>query len=229
LSDWLPKELDAHTYFQKIFIPYYSYWSFGENLPVIQREQELGNPTSISSAYARLTRLIESGLDWTVLEKGVDSAEINSLRSRASEGEAKSAELEKKRLEVEMLAAQAEKLKSASRLRILAVGAISLLLVILGMGVLSVHQFNSISEARFAEASSRLQAADAARHEAQSVRADLEAQRADLQRKIMELQGENLSLVDQLNRQNQATQQKLDEIITKQNQTGTASSGGVNR
>lgn len=240
LTDWLPKELDAHTYFQKVFIPYYSYWSFGENLPVIQREQELSNPTSISSAYARVTSLIESGLDWTVLEKGVDSAEINSLRSRASEGEAKSAELEQKQREIEtlaaqkqreieMLSAQAEKLRSTSRTRVLAATAAALAMLLLAVGALYIYQFNAISEARLAETAARLQAAEASSHQAQSVRADLEAQRADLQKKITELQGQNLSLVDQLNKQNQATQQKLDEIITKQNQTGTASSGGVNR
>lgn len=229
LSDWLPKEMDAHTYFQKIFVPYYSFWSFGENLPVIQRELELSNPTSISSAYARLTSLIESGLDWTVLEKGVDSAEINSLRSRASEGEAKSVELEKKQLEVEMLAAQAEKLRSRNRSRLLVSAAVCSVFVALAMVVLFIQQINKISEARLAETVTRLQAADAAKQEAQSVRADLEAQRADLQKRITELQGQNFSLVDQLNRQNQATQHKLDEIITKQNQTGTASTGGASR
>jgi TPR repeat protein/MinD-like ATPase involved in chromosome partitioning or flagellar assembly len=96
LSDWLPKELDASTYFQKIFIPYYSYWSFGENIPVIQREQEIENPNSISAAYARLATLLESGLDWSALNQGENLAELHSLRSRAAVGEAKNVALQQR-------------------------------------------------------------------------------------------------------------------------------------
>jgi MinD-like ATPase involved in chromosome partitioning or flagellar assembly len=94
LSDWLPKEVEPPLYFQKVFIPYYSYWSFGENLPVVEREEEIGNPTSISAAYGRVADLIVNELDWKALEKGVASSEINSLRSRASASDAKIAELE---------------------------------------------------------------------------------------------------------------------------------------
>ena len=93
IKDWIPKNIDVDTYFQKVFVPYYSYWSFGENLPVIQREGEMENPASISAAYGRITSLITSGLDWTVLEQSANPAEIELLRSKATLGEAKSVEI----------------------------------------------------------------------------------------------------------------------------------------
>jgi MinD-like ATPase involved in chromosome partitioning or flagellar assembly len=129
LSDWLPNGVGPMSYFQKVFIPYYSYWSFGENLPVIERDEELGNPTSISSAYARLTSLIEAGLDWKVLEKGVDSAEINSLRSKASIGEVKSVELEASRAEIEKLAAERRELEEKLIQRMRRLGVIAALTI----------------------------------------------------------------------------------------------------
>jgi cellulose biosynthesis protein BcsQ len=92
IKDWIPKNIEAQTYFQKVFVPYYSYWSFGENLPVIQRETEMENPASISAAYGRITSLIESRLDWSVLEHSANPAEIEHLRSKASLGEAKNVE-----------------------------------------------------------------------------------------------------------------------------------------
>jgi len=38
LMDWLPKSVTAVSYFQKMFIPYVTHWSFGESLPVIENE-----------------------------------------------------------------------------------------------------------------------------------------------------------------------------------------------
>jgi hypothetical protein len=180
-------------YFQKVFVPYYSYWSFGENLPVIQRDDELHNPTSISSAYARLASLIEAGLDWKVLEKGVNSAEINSLRSRVSIGEAKSAELEASRAEIEMLEVARSKAKAHSRYAVVA-GIIAGILS--AVGALAIYQW---------------QAAQMSKTSAERELAVVRRQNADLLAKVNEV-------TERLANQGTDTQRKLDEII-RQNQT----------
>jgi hypothetical protein len=232
LSDWLPNSVTPFSYFQKVFIPYYSYWSFGENLPVIQREEELGNPTSISSAYARLASLIESGLDWTVLEKGVDSAEINSLRSRASIGEAKSAELDASRVEIERLEAKRVALERRANARvraILAAALTAILVSVAGAVSLIVWKERQVKEQMLAQAvSDRTESAsqlDAARTSAEDARRQIELQKAGFDRQLADLQKQNSDLLtklnqttDQLASQNTATQKKLDEII-RQNQT----------
>jgi MinD-like ATPase involved in chromosome partitioning or flagellar assembly len=223
LSDWMPKDVDASSYFQKVFIPYYSYWSFGENLPVVQREQEIGNPTSISAAYARLTGLLESGLDWKVLEKGVNSAEISSLRSRASVGEAKSAELDATRQEIEILQAKKSEAESRARTRVRSAWiAASLLGLVSLSAVLAVFAYyerhvREQAVSQVAESStSRLTAAlDQAKNQ-------LEQQRNEMTKQIADLQKQNADLVNQLRSQNSATQSKLDEIIRQNNAVGAA-------
>lgn len=237
LSDWMPKEVDASYYFQKVFIPYYSYWSFGENLPVIQREQEIGNPTSISAAYARLTSLLESGLDWKVLEQGVNSSEISSLRSRASVGEAKIAELDARRQEIEILQAKKVEAESRARARVrsawVAAGLLGLLSLAIVLAVFTYYErqvreqiLSRVAQetlsrvAQEAESStSQLAAAQAGLDEAKK---QLEQQRNEMTKQISDLQKQNADLVNQLHSQNTATQSKLDEIIRQNNAAGAA-------
>lgn len=212
LTDWLPKDLTAESYFQKIFIPYYSYWSFGENLPVIQQEQELEKPTSISAAYARITSLIDSGLDWGVLERGVDSAEINSLRSRAAEGEANTVELEHTRQQLETAVMQAERLRRTQWLRT-------------SFSIMGVVMFFTLTVVAFLFYQTRLLATKtqvAAATELESTRVALdtanrqiEEQRNQLNGQIAALQGQNANLLEQLRHQYTDTQQKLDTIINQ--------------
>jgi MinD-like ATPase involved in chromosome partitioning or flagellar assembly len=213
LSDWLPREVSAFSYFQKVFIPYYSYWSFGENLPVIQREEELGNPTSISSAYARFASLIESQLDWKVLEKGVDSAEINSLRSKASIGEAKSAELEASRLEIEKLAEERRRLQAAARVRQLTAFSATVtffLLTLLAAGAAFLwterNNLRNESQTAIEDANSQINA--------QKMQLSaLQNQNSDLLAKLNTTTEQLTAATQQLANQNYTTQQKLDEII----------------
>jgi MinD-like ATPase involved in chromosome partitioning or flagellar assembly len=230
LSDWLPTAVDAETYFQKVFIPYYSYWSFGENLPVIQQEREISNPASISAAYARLASLIENGLDWKVLEKGVDAAEINSLRSRASANETKSAELERK-------------LKWRQRF-VAALGGATVLVSVVGSGViyyrerqLSENQTDAtiqyllealkkLDETRVKVDEQRALSAaqiSAARKDFEESRQQIAQEKAALAGQVTDLQQQNKELLEKLTRtteqlggQNSATQQKLDEILKKE-------------
>jgi hypothetical protein len=67
-KDWLPKGTTAQDVLMKLYVPYVAYWSFGERLPVSERQSELSDPRSISSAYARIARLLQRGLDWKSME-----------------------------------------------------------------------------------------------------------------------------------------------------------------
>jgi MinD-like ATPase involved in chromosome partitioning or flagellar assembly len=211
LNDWLPKELKPQSYFQKIFIPYYSYWSFGENLPVVEREQELSNPTSISAAYARLSSLIDSGLDWSVLETGVNPAEISSLRSRASQAEAKSAELEA--VQLKLREANEDKRVSRKGLywRLSAAGVVAVFVV----GLFAVIPFLvriMSAPVPLAAPPGELISSRAALNEAKR---QIEEQRNELTKQIAGLQTQNAELLNQLHKQNLTTQNKLDEIIRR--------------
>jgi MinD-like ATPase involved in chromosome partitioning or flagellar assembly len=227
LSDWLPNGGKPAELLPKSFYSLFSYWSFGENLPVIQRDEELGNPTSISSAYARLTSLIETGLDWKVLENGVDSAEINSLRSKASIGEVKSAELEASRVEIEK--PDAERLvserRATSRVRLVITTAIVAMLIMIaaGAGVIWFREANlkgQLLEQTKEEIATQTMALGAARSSAEEAKRQIELQKADFNRQLADLQKQNADLLMKLNdttdhlaKQNTTTQNKLDEII----------------
>ena len=53
---------------RKLYIPQIAFWSFGETLPVVEREEELSDPRSIASAYVRLARFMQHQLDWTKID-----------------------------------------------------------------------------------------------------------------------------------------------------------------
>lgn len=63
-KDWLPKEIRPAEALRLLSLPYVPNWSFGERLPVIEGSLELQDPSSLSSAYARIARLIFSEFDW---------------------------------------------------------------------------------------------------------------------------------------------------------------------
>jgi cellulose biosynthesis protein BcsQ len=79
-DDWLPEGLRPVDAFQKVFIPYFAIWSFGEALPVLANPEEAANPSSINAAYSRLARLILADLDWSSLDAQSDPAELSSTR-----------------------------------------------------------------------------------------------------------------------------------------------------
>jgi len=146
--------------------------------------------------------LIEAGLDWKVLEKGVDSAEINLLRSKVSIGEAKGAELEAKRAEIEereeIRRAEREalhKLRSQAKLG-LRYGIVAAILFGMGLAAVAVAVYRA-NEMR--------ETADFAR--ASAVRECMETEKLR-------------DLLAKVNEQSAETQRKLDEII-RQNQVTT--------
>ena len=85
LRDWLPRTVTASSYFQKMFIPYVTHWSFGESLPVIENEEEIENPASVSAAYSRLATIFKSGLDWAPLAAGENPLEVDKLKTEKSQ------------------------------------------------------------------------------------------------------------------------------------------------
>ena len=101
LLHWLPNGLKPVNAFRKVFIPYFAVWSFGEALPVLTAPQDTTNPSSINAAYARIARLILSGLDWSALDAVADPEELSSARLENIALEAEAEEL-KERLENEL-------------------------------------------------------------------------------------------------------------------------------
>lgn len=69
IEEWLPREEEASTVINKIFIPYVTIWALGERLPVLENPQELDHPASISAAYLRLANLLIKRLDWRAVTR----------------------------------------------------------------------------------------------------------------------------------------------------------------
>lgn len=80
-ADWLPKDVSPIGVFQRVFIPYFAIWSFGEALPVVDNPESLSNPASINAAYARVARLLRSGLDWSSLDDFGDPTDLAQARA----------------------------------------------------------------------------------------------------------------------------------------------------
>lgn len=60
-DDWLPKSVKRRDFLEKTKIPYISYFSFGEKLPVI--EQGVKDPTGLGYAYENIAALLANQLD----------------------------------------------------------------------------------------------------------------------------------------------------------------------
>ncbi|MEM6662649.1 MAG: AAA family ATPase [Pseudomonadota bacterium] len=78
--DWLPESLDPLQAMQKIFVPYFAIWSFGEALPVVTNPEDIANPSRINAAYSRIKHLILDDLDWSILDAMADPGEAASAR-----------------------------------------------------------------------------------------------------------------------------------------------------
>jgi MinD-like ATPase involved in chromosome partitioning or flagellar assembly len=70
-SDWIPKTETAESAMDYLKIPYISYWSFGERLPVIEEDPD--NPKKLAFSYQLIARLMLGGLDWEEVKKGTQS------------------------------------------------------------------------------------------------------------------------------------------------------------
>jgi MinD-like ATPase involved in chromosome partitioning or flagellar assembly len=61
--EWLPPDVHHEEFMRRTYIPYSPSWSFGERLPVAEREQDLADPGSLPAAYLRLARVLRNHLD----------------------------------------------------------------------------------------------------------------------------------------------------------------------
>jgi MinD-like ATPase involved in chromosome partitioning or flagellar assembly len=66
--DWLPSGKTAHDAIELLRIPYIPYWSFGEELPVI--EEGTTEPGGLGFAYETLSRVLLKRLDWSAALEG---------------------------------------------------------------------------------------------------------------------------------------------------------------
>jgi hypothetical protein len=60
--DWLPSGIKPRDAIEMLRIPYVPYWSFGEQLPVI--EEGTADPSSLGHTYEILARILAARLDW---------------------------------------------------------------------------------------------------------------------------------------------------------------------
>ena len=65
-KEWLTDKSTPQEVVEKIRIPYIAYWSFGENLPVVEEGTE--DPQGIGWSYEILSRIIFFNFDWSKIE-----------------------------------------------------------------------------------------------------------------------------------------------------------------
>jgi MinD-like ATPase involved in chromosome partitioning or flagellar assembly len=77
-SDWIHKDETAESVLDYLKIPYVAYWSFGEQLPVIEEDPQ--NPKNLAYSYSLIARLIHTRLDWTEVREGRKTTEQQQVR-----------------------------------------------------------------------------------------------------------------------------------------------------
>jgi cellulose biosynthesis protein BcsQ len=83
--DWAPKDEKPYDILDRLKVPYFAYWSFGEQLPVMNEDPE--NPKTLAFSYQLIARLLLSRLDWNEAKQGTAASEA------AAEQNVKAAEL----------------------------------------------------------------------------------------------------------------------------------------
>ncbi len=115
----LAEPVPPETVLNRIYVPYASYWSFGERLPVLE-QAERQNPAKIGAAFDRLASLLGSGLTWS--EEGAERGALDLERARAQVARAQ-IETESRRAELETT------YRASARQRWIAVGVLAVLVV----------------------------------------------------------------------------------------------------
>lgn len=84
-SDWVWEGVPPDAVLQTLYLPQIAYWSFGERLPVLERPDELQDPSSLGAAYHRLARLIDGDFSWDVIasEKKIPEKRAAALVEQA--------------------------------------------------------------------------------------------------------------------------------------------------
>lgn len=68
--EWLPEQVEPIDVVKYLALPYVAVWSFGESLPVVQNQADIGNPRSINAAYDRIAGLLANRLSWQQPARG---------------------------------------------------------------------------------------------------------------------------------------------------------------
>jgi MinD-like ATPase involved in chromosome partitioning or flagellar assembly len=82
-SDWIHKDETPESVLDYLKIPYVAFWSFGEQLPVLEEDPQ--NPKNLAYSYALIARLIHSRLDWTEVREGRKTSELQQQREAATQ------------------------------------------------------------------------------------------------------------------------------------------------
>ena len=92
LGEWLPREISAEDYFDRIYVPYVAVWSFGERLPVIESTRELRDPKSLGVALQNVCRVLVNQLDWYALDDQRNLSQVTAAKTELRAVEAHYAE-----------------------------------------------------------------------------------------------------------------------------------------
>lgn len=83
-DEWIHKDETAETVLDYLKIPYVAYWSFGEQLPVL--EEDATNPKTLAYSYTLIARLIHSRLNWSEVREGRETSELQARRDAEVQG-----------------------------------------------------------------------------------------------------------------------------------------------
>ena len=71
--EWAPESEKTEEILDRLKIPYFAYWSFGERLPVMEEDPD--NPKTLAFSYQLVARLLLGKLNWTEVKEGKAATE----------------------------------------------------------------------------------------------------------------------------------------------------------
>src|SRR5205823_994966 len=71
--EWAPEGEKTEDILDRLKIPYFAYWSFGERLPVMEEDSE--NPKTLAFSYQLVARLLLGKLNWDEVKHGTVATE----------------------------------------------------------------------------------------------------------------------------------------------------------
>jgi len=113
---WLPEGITPADALSRLSIPYQSYWSFGERLPVLERiERE--TPARLGASYVRLAKLLGSGLRWEAFASEEVPLDIKRAEAKAQDVFQQARNVERELVEVKERAVKETEQARARRRR----------------------------------------------------------------------------------------------------------------
>ena len=77
--DWAPDGEKPYDILDRLKIPYFAYWSFGEQLPVMDEDPE--NPKTLAFSYQLIARLLLAKLAWNEAKQGTAATEAAAVQN----------------------------------------------------------------------------------------------------------------------------------------------------